>query len=803
MATWHAAWYRSRVELRRRVGTIASVAMLVALVVGGVLGVAIGDRRNATAFDRYVAGGGGPDLLVTPGQADDRSPGVQTAAVRAVPGVTRASEIAGFAAMPAPDVAGEPRRDWAFEMDGPTDARLLRDQMRPIMVAGRPAGPRRADEAIVNTELANRFGIDVGDRFAVQIFLAPDDRTGTRVPLHITGIARFPDEILRAENRRESVVFTSLAFVQAHRESVAYHLIAVDLDNPASDTVAVSRAVTATSPRAPPGFATMIQRRSDVRLATCAVNSTMIMFDLIFGLLGLIVLAQVLRRVSTSRAGDDAVLAAIGAPVRTRLVVALAVPTVGIALGLAAGSVLATSIASRFPVGLARRAELHPGLDVNWAWTLVGMGIAAVTLGLLAAGVAWQTLTVPSRRVRLHRPARFATRLRRAGVPLTFVEGARRALSWSPGRDSTRRGIVGVVIGVTGIVLAVVFLANVQALVHAPDRFGWTWDELIETNVAPGSGAARDAIAAATASPAVEAVAAFSPMPLRVDGVRVPAVVADQGTPPVPVTIVKGEVPTGPSQVALGGLTMRRLGIDVGDRVRLSVPSVAKSVSVTVVGEVVLPAIGVEPAADMTGPGTGAYVPLAAARPLTTVAQIGLAVRFVADAGPAERAAVLEPFRSALAHGDALRVSGDQRPDDIVGLAEIGPLPGLLAASLALLLVVEFGLTLVSATRSRRRDLAVLAAMGFVRRQVVGVVLAEAVIASIVATAVGTLLGVALGRFAWLVMTGDLAIADTTVTPFATVALVAVAVVLGTALVALGPAWSAARSPVASTLASE
>src|SRR5690606_24281997 len=67
MATWHAAWYRSRVELRRRVGTIAFVAMLVALVVGGVLGVAIGDRRNATAFDRYVAAGGGPDLLVTPG----------------------------------------------------------------------------------------------------------------------------------------------------------------------------------------------------------------------------------------------------------------------------------------------------------------------------------------------------------------------------------------------------------------------------------------------------------------------------------------------------------------------------------------------------------------------------------------------------------------------------------------------------------------------------------------------------------------------------------------------------------------
>ena len=69
------AWYRARAELRHRLGSVLLLALLVALVVGGVMGVAIGDRRNATAYDRLIRAGGGPDLLVTPGQNDDASPG--------------------------------------------------------------------------------------------------------------------------------------------------------------------------------------------------------------------------------------------------------------------------------------------------------------------------------------------------------------------------------------------------------------------------------------------------------------------------------------------------------------------------------------------------------------------------------------------------------------------------------------------------------------------------------------------------------------------------------------------------------
>lgn len=803
MESWPAATYRARVEVRHRIGAMLLLALLVTIAVGGVLGSAIGDRRNATAFDRYVHDGGGPDLLITPGQGDDTGPGVQVAKVRAIPGVLGASEVAAFAAMAAPKPGVQPQASWTFEMEGPTDERLLRDQMRPILLAGRLADPHVAQEAIVNAELAKRYRVGVGDHFAVQTFLTPDDEGGTRMPFLVTGIVRFPDEALQAQNEREAVLFTSLAFVRAHRHSIAYHLVATDLADPVADSPAVRQAVTDSVAGSKPGFATVTQRRSNMRLATCAVNSTLIVFGLVFGLLCLIVVSQTLRRMSQARAADDAVLSALGASTGTRLLVALSVPMVGIAFGLVGGAVLATAISARFPVGIARRAELHPGLAVNWAWTFAGLGIAAVTLGTLAAAVTWQSVNRSSRRVAPHRPVRLPGMLWRVGLPLAVVEGTRRALSLSPGRDSTRRGIVGVALGVAGIVLAVVFLANAQALVQNPDRFGWAWTEMIELRAPAGSSVVHRHLEAASADPAVAAVAGFSPLPFLVDGVRIPGVAVTQGPVPMPVELVHGTVPHGRSQVALGGLTMRRLGVDLGDTVRLGVPGGTRSVSAEVVGEAVFPSIGVELMADTTGLGSGVYVPFPTATRITPAPQTGVAVRFTPGASAAARRAALAPFEPAIRRGQAFRVSGVQRPDNVVALAEIGPLPGVLVGSLALVVVAEFALTLVSAARSRRRDLAVLKSMGFVRRQLVGLVLWEGVVAAAVATFLGAVVGVALGRYAWLIMTGDLAIADTTVTPLASVGMVGLAVVVGTALVGVVPAWLAARRPVATELASE
>jgi ABC-type lipoprotein release transport system permease subunit len=779
------------------------LALLVALVVGGVMGVAIGDRRNATAYDRLIRSGGGPDLLVTPGQNDDGGPAVSIERVRAVPGVRSASSIGLVMAAPIAADGSPDFSDWTFSAYGPTDERFFTEIMRPIVVAGRLPDPDRPTEAVVNEAFARRFHVGPGSTLALIVADQPNADRGTRTAFHVTGVVRFPDEIVQSENSHQALFVTSSGFTRAHPSSSYAQMIAVDLAHPEQDTNDVRRAITATSAANPPGFASMVNHRSVVRLATCAVNSTMIVFTIVFGLIGLIVLGRSLSRLQRSRLRDSEVLAAIGANPMTRFWVALALPAAGILLGLVGAGVLATALSPLFPVGMARRAELHPGLTVNLAWTAAGLGISSVVLSALAAAITWQVVAAPRREPVPVRPSRTAEWMRRAGFPLAAVYGTRRALTPSPGHASTRRGTVGVALGVAGIVLAVVFTTNVRALVQDPPRFGWSWDELVELNAGPGSSKVSEIVHRLQRSSAVSEVSVFTPRPLTVDGVRYPGVAVAGGEPPVHVELVSGRMPEGTDEVALGGRTMHQLGLHLGDAVRLGRPAGTKTIPVHVVGQVVLPAVGVELMADTTSLGYGVFGPDATISRLGASAQSGVAIRYAAGASNAARRDALQPFAADLAASNAFKVSGVQMPDDIVGLDGIGMIPSVLMVALAALVVVELGLTLFSSVRTRRRDLAVLKGMGFVRSQLVGIVLWEATVSAALAALAGAVVGVALGRFAWLILTGDLALASTTVTPIAAVVATACATVIVADVVALLPAQVAARTSVSTILQSE
>ncbi len=129
-----ALWCRGRVELRTGWRAVAFLAVLVALVVGGTLGVAVGVRRNATAYDRLVQWSGGPDAIVTPGESEEGfgSPDM-VRRIRALPTVQGVSVIGGLAAVPV-DRSGRPNdADWTFQALVPTDAKTLHTTMRPIM----------------------------------------------------------------------------------------------------------------------------------------------------------------------------------------------------------------------------------------------------------------------------------------------------------------------------------------------------------------------------------------------------------------------------------------------------------------------------------------------------------------------------------------------------------------------------------------------------------------------------------------------------------------------------------------------
>jgi ABC-type lipoprotein release transport system permease subunit len=148
-------------------------------------------------------------------------------------------------------------------------------------------------------------------------------------------------------------------------------------------------------------------------------------------------------------------------------------------------------------------------------------------------------------------------------------------------------------------------------------------------------------------------------------------------------------------------------------------------------------------------------------------------------------------------------VQGVQRPAEIVNYKTIGLTPAMLVGALALGAVAALALTLVSSVRQRRRDLALLKTIGFVRRQLAAAVAWQASVAALVGIVVGIPLGVVAGRWIWDLFARQIyAVPYPTVSLFALL-LVGVATLVLANVVAAIPARTAARTSTAVMLRAE
>jgi len=145
----------------------------------------------------------------------------------------------------------------------------------------------------------------------------------------------------------------------------------------------------------------------------------------------------------------------------------------------------------------------------------------------------------------------------------------------------------------------------------------------------------------------------------------------------------------------------------------------------------------------------------------------------------------------------------DSPPADVTNLKRVEGVPRVLAVFLALLAVLAVGHTIATTVRRRRRDLAVLKALGFERLQVSATVAWQATLLALVGLAVGLPLGVAAGRWAWALVGNALGVVDRPVVPLPGLAIIVAATVLVANVVAALPAWAAARTQPALTLRTE
>jgi putative ABC transport system permease protein len=296
---------------------------------------------------------------------------------------------------------------------------------------------------------------------------------------------------------------------------------------------------------------------------------------------------------------------------------------------------------------------------------------------------------------------------------------------------------------------------------------------------------------------------------VRIGDVLVPAFGLDPGRGSVSLTLADGRAPVGPDEIVLGADTLERVGARVGDSVDVDGHPLA------VVGTAILPALG-QATGDhptlgiggwLTGdglrsllPGDGgppsAHAVLVDRAPGTTDADLlALADEMEADGQP-------WGYHGGDAQG-SVQLMAPPRPGELVGISPTVSAPAVMAAVLALGAMVALGFALVTSVRSRRRDLSILKALGFTRRQLAGMVQAQAVATVLVGAVVGVPLGVALGSTVWHRFAEDLGVLAETQVPVGVIALAFAAGLLGALAFTALPSRSAARTPAARVLRSE
>jgi putative ABC transport system permease protein len=290
-----------------------------------------------------------------------------------------------------------------------------------------------------------------------------------------------------------------------------------------------------------------------------------------------------------------------------------------------------------------------------------------------------------------------------------------------------------------------------------------------------------------------------------IDGGTVPAVGIDRLRGDALPTLLEGRWPSSAREIVLGTKVLRRLHRSIGDT--LTVGLLGSPRRLRVVGRGVFPAFG-RGSFTPTGLGEGAAVSATLLLPPIADPTLGgynfALVRF--RRGVDRSAATARLTRAVRAAGCAegqCNVLTSQRPNEIGNYARVRSTPLILAAVLAGLAVATVTHLLVGSIRRRRRDLAVLKTLGFVRRQVSATVAWQATTLASFALLFGLPLGVACGRWVWAIFARQLGVSTVTVVPTLTVLLAVPATILVANLAAAGPGWIAGRLRPATVLRTE
>jgi hypothetical protein len=853
------AWYRFRVDFRRRRAGYLTVVLLVGLVGGVAMGSLIAARRTQASFSTYLASTNPSNFNVSVFGGFNNGTGASyssavTKKIGALPGVKGVEAAIVLTAAPLLR-SGAPRLDASVlentfsvaSVDG-----LFFDQDRLAVTNGRLANPDRPDEIVMTAVAAHLLGFHVGEVIPYGFYTQQQQGLpgfGTaKVPPHqridakLVGLVQLNNAIVQDDIDRlpTFIIFTPALGQEVVADggkveggAITYGL---QVDGGNAGVAKVEREFAALVPvRSTAAFHAIAPVQAKVDRTVKPIAIALGVFGLVAALAALLIGVQIISRQLHAADEDLSVLRALGAAPSATIADGLIGIGGAITVGALLAGVVAVALSPLSPLGPVR--SVYPGSAVAFDWTVLGIGLATLVIGLGAIAFALAYRGAPHRVAkRQARSAPRGSRVVRAvastGLPPPAAVGVRFALESGQGRTSVpvRSALLGGVLAVALVIATLTFGSGLASLVSHPALYGWNWTYMLNpTNTVP-----LQAETLLAHDHDVAAFAGYDYNDAELDGQTVPFLFEDtqsDRSDPITPPILSGHGATGKNQIVLGAGTLKQLHTRLGGTVSVSfglpkdAPFYIPPTKVRVVGTATMPAVGFSSViSDHTSMGTGALVsrdiePSAFQNvqrsPDPTLNGPDLIfVRLRADVSDAVGLAGLQRIAASATRdlaavpngggqGNTVSVVGVQRPAEIVNYRSTGATPTLLASALAAGAVIALGLTLAASVRRRRRDLALLKTLGFTQRQLAAALAWQASVAAVIGVVVGVPVGIALGRWLWDLFARQIyAVPDPTV-PVVSVIIVALGALTLANIVAVFPGRSAARTPTALLLRSE
>jgi ABC-type antimicrobial peptide transport system permease subunit len=829
------AWYRYRASFARRWSGYLSVVLLVGTIGGLAMASVAGARRTASSFPTYVASTN-PSTVGLFSRYDDPGLHLDTGynaalatRIADLPLVTRSTTSIIFDANIDLNAVKGVHYDATAGEDPPTivgspDGEYT-SMDRVTLTAGRYANPARLGEAIMNAQAAKELGLHIGSVVKVPFYTDVAVNSPKEFKPILVAKIKMVGEFVASRDVIESDISKLGSSAVLLSQALTRKLMItsatgtetfLQLKGGDASAPQVLNAVYKFDPLAQHFPAEVTSSSLPVAQQVISpVSVALAIFGAIAALAALLIVALTIGRTLSAVSEELLTLRALGA----RRSMLMGDQLMGILGALAVGSMLAVLVAVVLsplaPLGPVR--PVYPNRGVAFDWTVLGVGFLVLVL-VLGAIAALQANRGVRRIISARSSASWGSESRwlrsvaNSGLPISAVTGVRFALEPGRGRSATpvRTAALGAVLAIGVLVTTVTFGASLDSLVSHPSLYGWNWNYALLSSF----GGAEDLPGPQITTfldddPYISQWSGLNIVKMSLDGQKVPAVAEKPGASVQPPVLTGHDLKSS-TQIVLGNTTLASLHKKVGDTVVFS-NGVSKPKTLLIVGTTTLPTLG----GGNEGLGQGAVVAtsdfptsLLNLQDATIPGPNAIAVRLKAGANPAAAHRSLEKIDHQVnavkqASGLAGGIVAVLRPAEIVNFRSMGTTPTVLAAGLTLGAVAALGLTLVASVRRRRRELALLKALGFSQRQLAASIAWQATVASLIGCVVGIPLGIVAGRQLWTLFSRSINVVPHPVVPAITLIVVGVGALLFANLMAALPGRSAARTPTALVLRAE